>query len=81
MISSFVHDLTPVLAVGFFGGWELLIVGGIALLLFGSRLPGAAKSLGQSFSAFKKGLKDAEDSDNDFGRLPPKSGDDEERLS
>ena len=34
------------------------IIGGIVLLLFGSRLPSAAKSLGQSFSAFKKGIKE-----------------------
>ena len=49
--------------LAFFGGgpWELAIVGGIALLIFGNRLPGAAKSLGMSFSAFKKGVKEGED--------------------
>lgn len=49
--------------LAFFGGgpWELAIVGGIALLVFGNRLPGAAKSLGMSFSAFKKGVKEGED--------------------
>ena len=43
------------------GGMELLVIGGIALLLFGNRLPGAAKSLGQSFSAFKKGISEGAD--------------------
>lgn len=43
------------------GPWELIIIGGIVLLLFGSRLPSAAKSLGQSFSAFKKGIKEGAD--------------------
>ena len=49
--------------LAFFGGgpWELAIVGGIALLVFGNRLPGAAKSLGMSFSAFKKGVKEGEE--------------------
>lgn len=40
------------------GGPELAIVAVIVVLLFGNRLPGAAKSLGQSFSAFKKGIKE-----------------------
>ena len=53
-----VLESVPALALGFAGGWEILVVGGIALLLFGNRLPGAAKSLGMSFSAFKKGIKE-----------------------
>ena len=47
------------------GPWELIIIGGIVLLLFGSRLPSAAKSLGQSFSAFKKGIKEGADEEQD----------------
>lgn len=42
------------------GPTELLIVGGIALLLFGSRLPTLARSFGQSIVEFKKGMKDTE---------------------
>lgn len=50
------------------GGPELAIVAVIVVLLFGNRLPGAAKSLGQSFSAFKKGIKEGTDDDgNDDG--------------
>ena len=49
--------------LGMSGPWELIIIGGIVLLLFGSRLPGAAKSLGQSFSAFKKGIKEGAEDD------------------
>ncbi len=39
------------------GGMELWIILGIALLLFGHRLPGMARSLGSSIVEFKKGLK------------------------
>ena len=41
-----------------FSGYELAIVAVVVVLLFGSRLPGAAKSLGQSFGSFKNGLKE-----------------------
>ncbi|MCA9085862.1 MAG: twin-arginine translocase TatA/TatE family subunit [Planctomycetaceae bacterium] len=49
--------------------WELAIVGIVVLVLFGNRLPTAAKSLGQSFSAFKKGIKEGaeEDDSTDVG--------------
>ncbi|HWL10421.1 MAG TPA: twin-arginine translocase TatA/TatE family subunit [Planctomicrobium sp.] len=42
---------------------ELIILAVIVLLLFGSRLPSAMRSLGGSFNAFKKGMKDGEDED------------------
>ncbi|MFO0870098.1 MAG: twin-arginine translocase TatA/TatE family subunit [Pirellulales bacterium] len=35
---------------------EMLIVGVIAILLFGKRLPEVAKSLGNSYREFKRGL-------------------------
>jgi sec-independent protein translocase protein TatA len=47
----------------FLGPMEMCIVGGIALLLFGSRLPGAMRSLGQSVTEFKKGVRDGENED------------------
>jgi len=46
------------------GFQELLIVGIIALLLFGKRLPEVAKSLGQSYREFRKGLSDIQSSFN-----------------
>jgi sec-independent protein translocase protein TatA len=39
----------------------MLILGVIVLLLFGSRLPSAMRSLGSSFNSFKKGLKEGEE--------------------
>ncbi len=40
-------------------GWpELLVIGLVALLLFGKRLPEVARSLGDGLREFKKGVKD-----------------------
>jgi len=40
------------------GGTELIIVGIVVVLLFGSRLPKIARSLGQAQQEFKKGQAD-----------------------
>jgi sec-independent protein translocase protein TatA len=40
---------------------QLLIVLLVVLLLFGSRLPALARSLGQSLNEFKRGMKEIED--------------------
>lgn len=46
---------------GNIGHWELLIIGGVLLLLFGRRLPEVGRSLGQGIVQFKRGLRDIED--------------------
>ena len=49
------------LPVGFItSGWNWLIILVILLLLFGRRLPGIARSLGQGITEFKKGLNEGE---------------------
>jgi len=59
--------MTPIL--GEIIGWELFLVLGIALLLFGgSQIPKIARSLGQASKELKKGL--ADDSEE---TEPPKS--------
>ncbi|WP_437185944.1 Sec-independent protein translocase subunit TatA/TatB [Planctomicrobium sp. SH668] len=42
---------------------EMVIIAVIVIVLFGSRIPSAMRSLGGSFSEFKKGLKEGEDED------------------
>jgi sec-independent protein translocase protein TatA len=52
------------LAVMGLGPTEMMIVAGIAVLLFGSRLPEVARSMGKSVVEFKKGLKGVEEEIN-----------------
>jgi sec-independent protein translocase protein TatA len=42
------------------GTMELMIIGIVAVILFGGRLPSVARSLGKSIVEFKKGMKDIE---------------------
>lgn len=47
--------------IGSLGTGELVVILGIALLMFGGRLPEVARSLGRSVNQFKRGLKDLSD--------------------
>jgi sec-independent protein translocase protein TatA len=51
------------------GGAELIIVLVIIVVLFGNRLPGTMRSLGQSLVQFKKGMRE-DDHDNSNDKLP-----------
>lgn len=37
---------------------ELLIIGAVAVLMFGKRIPEVARSMGRGITEFKKGIKD-----------------------
>jgi sec-independent protein translocase protein TatA len=56
---------------------EMVIVGVVAILLFGKNLPGVARSLGSSYREFRKGLFDLQSSlnvmDDDTPRSKPKT--------
>ena len=44
---------------GFIGGWELILILAVVLLLFGSKkLPELAKGLGQGIKEFKRSSRD-----------------------
>ena len=55
--------MLPVIGFGLGGisPSEMMIIGMIALLLFGKRLPEVARSLGKGVTEFKKGIKGIED--------------------
>lgn len=50
------------------GHWELMLVLLIALLLFGKRLPDAARNLGKGLAEFKNGLYGIEGDSRDLTR-------------
>ena len=52
---------TPLFAFFSPGPTEMIIIGIIALLLFGKRLPEVARSLGKGIVEFKKGVRGIED--------------------
>ena len=54
-------SLIPLAFIGLPGGYEVLVVGFVALLIFGNRLPSVMKSLGKSVTEFKKGVAGIED--------------------
>jgi sec-independent protein translocase protein TatA len=43
------------------GATEMMVVGFVALLIFGNRLPSVMRSLGKSVTEFKKGVSGIED--------------------
>jgi len=45
---------------GTIGTGELLVIGVVLLLIFGSRLPEVMRSMGRSITEFKKGLHEAD---------------------
>lgn len=55
------------------GPMELIIVGGIALLIFGNRLPSVARSVGKSLVEFKKGMNDIEEEVKQAGAVESNS--------
>lgn len=50
-----------ILIAGILGGWEMILILAVVLLLFGSRkLPELAKGLGQGIKEFKKASRDGD---------------------
>lgn len=53
--------MTPLLALGMPGPFEMMIIAGVGLLIFGRRLPEVGKGLARSIVEFKKGLREVTD--------------------
>tara|TARA_R110002095_G_scaffold208266_2_gene193854 strand:- start:3486 stop:3812 length:327 start_codon:yes stop_codon:yes gene_type:complete len=64
MFQTITHMTAIPAMFGMPGGYEMIIVGIIALLLFGKRLPEVARSLGKGIVEFKKGVSGIEDDVN-----------------
>jgi sec-independent protein translocase protein TatA len=58
-----VSTMTTMLAFGLPGPTEMIIIGVIVLLLFGTRLPSVMRSLGIGITEFRKGIKGEIDED------------------
>jgi len=69
-----------IMFAAFFGGWEVVLILAVVLVLFGAKkLPELAKGLGQGIKEFKKATKEVTDEiqnatnvDDHYSTLPPK---------
>ena len=61
MFSMTVSDNLMLGIIGGVGPYEMIVLGIIALLLFGKRLPEVARSMGKGIVEFKKGMAGIED--------------------
>ena len=58
------------LAIGMPMGPEWIVIGAIALMIFGKRLPEVGRSVGKSIKEFKKGLSDVSESVSQVDETP-----------
>jgi sec-independent protein translocase protein TatA len=57
---------------GFFGGWEIVLILAVVLILFGAKkLPELAKGLGTGIKEFKKATKEVTDEIQNAGNETP----------
>jgi len=59
--------MSPLFAIFGLGPMEIAVLGIVAVILFGKKLPDVAKSLGKSVVEFKKGMHGLEEGINDVG--------------
>jgi sec-independent protein translocase protein TatA len=77
-------SMTALAFIGAPGPMEMAIIGIIALLLFGKRLPEVARSMGKGIVEFKKGISGVEEdvrgAVNNSDKYAPRSAPPEERA-
>ena|SRR5258705_13965195 len=67
-----------VLFAGFFGGWEIVLILAVVLILFGAKkLPELAQGLGKGIKEFKKATREVTDEiqsavEEDYNPPPPR---------
>jgi len=61
------------LAWGYPGPFEMILLAGLGLLIFGKRLPEVGRNIGKGIVEFKRGLKEAEHEISTSDSLPPPS--------
>src|SRR5438309_1377148 len=49
-----------IVALGMPGPFEMMLIAGLGLLIFGKRLPEVGRNIGKGIVEFKRGLKEAE---------------------
>ena len=59
---------------------EMIVIGVVALLIFGRRLPEVGRSVGRSIVEFKKGLKETERDVKDAS-VEPDAGSDQKKAA
>ena len=65
--------MLPIAFIGNLGPFEMLLVAGIALLLFGKNLPKVARDAGKAIVEFKKGMSGIEHAVDDAVYAKPES--------
>jgi sec-independent protein translocase protein TatA len=51
------------------GGWEWIVIGIIAFIIFGKKLPNTMKSFGKAFANFRQGLNGVEEEIKDVKEI------------
>ncbi len=58
-----------------FGPFEMIVIAGVGLLVFGKKLPDVGRSLGKGIVEFKNGLKGVQDDIDSASETPTKPDD------
>ena len=60
-------DMQTILPMAFVGGWEIIVIALLVLLLFGGKkIPELMKGLGKGVKSFKEGMHSVEDEVNNI---------------